>query len=190
MRVNTNYSLGLCLFCLFFLLPPDNAVSSTTNKSSPSSYNDSFEKLRDDIWKRSGVLSLGKQIFQIPEIEIQDGRLLIQTKTGDFQRGGFTSRWTLKGDFDIQVDCHMDFLDGTAGMDQVLLFVARDKYKRYFTIVGLTKRSDNEPVVFAVFKGQCTIFPHKRKITRVINSQLHTIPRRQGYQVNFGVYTY
>ncbi|MBW1780602.1 MAG: caspase family protein [Deltaproteobacteria bacterium] len=76
----------------------------------------------------------------------------MQTKTGDFQRGGLTSRWTLKGDFNIQVDCHMDFLDKTAGMDQVLLFVVRDKYKRYFTIVGLTKRSDNEPAIFAVFK--------------------------------------
>jgi len=116
------------------------AVQKNLPQAQIAHYNDAFEKLRDNIWKRSGVLPFGKNIFQIPEIGVQDGRLLIKTRTGDFQRGGLTSRWTLKGDFDIQVDCHMDFVDEAGDMDQLLLFVAKDKHTRYFTVVGLSKK--------------------------------------------------
>ena len=174
MRKIEFWLFALCLIYLSFLATKAIASSSETNttavqKSSPQTqiahYNDSFEKLRDDKWKISGVLPFGKQIFQIPEIGIQDVRLLIQTKTGDFQRGGLTSRWTLKGDFDIQVDCHMDFLDKTADMDQVLLFVAKDTHNRYFTVVGLAKRSDSEPSIFATFKEKGE--PLSRKWDRI-----------------------
>jgi hypothetical protein len=127
------------------------------------------------------VLPVGKNIFQIPEIGIQDGRLLIKTRTGDFQRGGLTSRWTFKGDFDIQVDCHMDFLDETADMDQLLLFVAKDKHNRYFTAVGLTKRSDNEPAVFAVFKEKRE--PLSRKWERIGDFQGTLRIVRIGYRI-------
>ena len=161
MRKIEFWLFALCLICLFFLAINASASSSeasttTVQKSLPQSqiahYNDAFEKLRDDIWKKSGVLPFGKNVFQIPEIGIQDGRLLIKTGTGDFQRGGLTSRWTLKGDFDIQVDCHMDFLDETADMDQLLLFVAKDKHNRYFTTAGLLKKPNNEPMVISAFK--------------------------------------
>ena len=174
MRKIEFWLFAVCLIYLSVLATKASASSSeasTTDvqKSLPQTqiahYNDSFEKLRDDIWKRSGVLPLGKNVFQIPEIGIQDGMLLIQTKTGDFQRGGLTSRWTLKGDFDIQVDCHMDFLDETADMDQVLLFVAKDKHNRYFTVVGLAKRSDSEPSIFATFKEKGE--PLSRKWERI-----------------------
>jgi tetratricopeptide (TPR) repeat protein len=151
----------MCLICVSILSIKANPLSSETSAIAASinlpqtqilHFNDTFEKLRDDVWKRSGVLPLGNQIFQIPEIGIQDGRLLIETKTGDFQRGGLESRWTLKGDFDIQVDCHMDFVDKTGDMDQTLLFVVKDKYSRYLTMVGLSKKPDNEPVIFGFSK--------------------------------------
>jgi len=178
MRKIEFWLFAVCLIYLSVLATKASASSSeasTTDvqKSLPQTqiahYNDSFEKLRDDIWKRSGVLPGGKNVFQIPEIGVQDGRLLIKTRTGDFQRGGLTSRWTLKGDFDIQVDCHMDFLDETADMDQLLLFVAKDKYNRYFVSVGLLRRPDNEPSIFAVFKegGE----PLSRKSDRIGNFQ-------------------
>jgi len=145
------------------------ASTTTGQKKLPQTqithYNDAFEKLRDDIWKRSGVLDFGKILFQIPEIGIRDGRLLIQTQTGSFQRGGLTSRWTLKGDFDIQVDCHINFLGETADMDQLLLFVAKDKYQRYFTVVGLAKRADSKPSIFATFKEKGA--PLSRKWERI-----------------------
>lgn len=174
MRKIEFWLFALCLIYLSLSATKTIASSSETyttavQKSLPqtqiSHYNDAFQKLRDDIWKRSGVLPFGKNVFQIPEMGIQDGRLLIQTQTGNFQRGGLTSRWTLKGDFDIQVDCHMDFLDETAGMDQLLLFVVKDKYNRYFTVVGLAKRADSKPSIFATFKEKGE--PVSRKWERI-----------------------
>ena len=161
MRKIKFWLFALCLIYVSLLATRVIASSSETSttavqnglpQSQITRYNDPFEKLRDDLWKNSGVLPFGKQIFQIPEIGIQDGRLLIKTKTGGFQRGGLESRWTLKGDFDIQVDCHMDFVDKTGDMDQVLLFVAKDKYNRYFTVVGLFKKPDSAPMVISLFK--------------------------------------
>ena len=176
MRKIEIYLFSLFLACLSLvatkaIASSSEAYTTAVQKSLPQTqmahYNDSFEKLRDDIWKSSGVLPLGKNIFQIPEIGIQDGRLWIQTRTGDFERGGLTSRWTLKGDFDIQVDCHMDFLDETADMDQLLLFVVKDKYVRYFTAAGLLKRPNNEPIVFSSFKEKGE--PLSRKWDRIGN---------------------
>ena len=176
MRKIEFWLFALCLICLSLSATKAIASSSETyttagQKNLPQTqiahYNDAFEKLRDDIWKRSGVLDLGKNIFQIPNIGIQDGRLWIQTQPGNFQRGGLTSRWTLTGDFDIQVDCHMDFLDGTADMDQLLLFVAKDKHNRYFTVVGLAKRGDSKPSIFATFKEKGA--PVSRKWERIGN---------------------
>ena len=161
MRKIEFWLFALCLICLSLSTTKAIASSSETyttalQRNLPqtqiSHYNDAFDKLRNDIWKRAGVLPGGKKIFQIPEIEIQNGRLLIQTKIDNFQRGGLISRWALKSDFDIKVDCHMDFLEETADMDQVLLFVAKDKHNRYFVSVGLVKKPDTEPVVFAIFK--------------------------------------
>ena len=174
MRKIEIYLFSLFLACLSLvatkaIASSSEAYTTAVQKSLPQTqmahYNDSFEKLRDDIWKSSGVLPLGKNIFQIPEIGVQDGRLLIKTRTGDFQRGGLTSRWTLKGDFDIQVDCRMDFVDEAGDMDQLLLFVAKDKHSRYFTVVGLSKRSDSKPSIFATFKEKGE--PLSRKWERI-----------------------
>jgi Glucodextranase, domain B/Tetratricopeptide repeat len=59
----------------------------------------------------------------------------------------------------------MDFLDGTADMDQLLLFVAKDRHNRHFTVVGLAKRADSEPSIFATFKEKGE--PVSRKWERI-----------------------
>lgn len=153
--------LSVALFCLSFIATNTTSLSSEfpptgneTNRfpSQKTRYSDSFEELKDDMWKVSGVLPLGKQIFKIPDIRIREGQLQIETKIGGFQRGGLESKWTLKGDFDIQVDCHMDFKDKTGDMEQALLFVADDKQNNSLTVVGLSKKQHDPPVVFSFFK--------------------------------------
>lgn len=153
--------LSVVLLCLSFMATNTPSLWSQTpptgnethrDLSQKIPYSDSFEKLRHDMWKVSGVLPLGKQMFQIPDIRVQDGRLQIQTKTGGFQRGGLESRWTLKGDFDIQVDCHMDFKNKTGDMEQALLFVANDKQNNSLAVLGLSKKEHDPPVVFSFFK--------------------------------------
>jgi len=46
-----------------------------------------------------------------------------------FSAGGLGSKYTIRGDFDIQVDCHIDFLEGDYDMDQLLVFAAIGKGK-------------------------------------------------------------
>ncbi len=160
MRRKIEYSFGLCLLCLSLLLPGGNAVSSTTNEPPPTSiqkntpyrestyYNDTFDKLRDDIWKESRIMPRGPQVRPLmPYITSTDGKLKIETKTGDFCKGGLVSKYALRGDFDIQVDCHMDFLKKTPQMDQSVLFAVREKDKGNRGYIGLAKRGDHKSVI-------------------------------------------
>ena len=137
-------------------MPVDRAAASETNKSAnlPSEkslaqgglayYNDSFDRLREDVWEEAQLPYSGK-ISHMPLIAVENGKLKISTRTGDFCKGGLGSRYTLKGDFDIQVDCQMDFLEWASGMDQVLLFVVQEKRSGEFVSIGLIKVSLRRP---------------------------------------------
>jgi hypothetical protein len=58
--------------------------------------------------------------FKAADLTIENGVLRVETKTGGFSKGGLVSKYKLRGDFDVQVDCHMDILVGKRDMDQVL----------------------------------------------------------------------
>ena len=154
---------GLCIYCLLFVAPVENAASSgmkpsnfSIEKSLPQSrlsyYCDSFNKLRNDIWEESELTYYGPQFTHMPDISIEDGRLRIETKTGGFSKGGLRSRYSLRGDFDIQVGCHMDFLEKTPDMDQALLFVVKGRYKEVYTFIGLSKRADRNSRIFTFYR--------------------------------------
>jgi hypothetical protein len=102
-------------------------------KSLPQSeleyYNDSFDKIRDDFWDRAGYLWREEQIqnFKLADMRFENGKLFISTKTGSFSKGGLASKYAFRGDFDIQLDCRINFLKGTSGMDQLLNFLVIDK---------------------------------------------------------------
>jgi len=102
-------------------LPPDRLAY----------YNDSFDKFRTDLWDKAGLLhnKVQEANFKLAKMRIQDGRLWIQTETGCFSKGGLGPTFTLRGDFDIQVDCRIDFLEGVYDMDQYIDFLVIEKGK-------------------------------------------------------------
>ena len=92
-------------------------------------YNDSFDRLREDVWDKAGYMHSEpvRANFRQANMVIEDGKLRIDTQTGSFSKGGLASRYVIKGDFDIQIDCHIDFLNGFQDMDQVVAFAVLDR---------------------------------------------------------------
>lgn len=106
-------------------------------------YSDPFDKMREDLWDMSADLYRDKLVrsFIQADLDFSDGQLIIRTKTDNFSIGGLSSRFYLRGDFDIQLDCRMEFKFGNFYMDQVFSFVAIDKVskpeKTSFVNIGL-----------------------------------------------------
>jgi len=159
MRGNKVYFFITYLICLLVLLPGANAGSFTfyIENGLPLSQlvhcNDAFDELRKDIWEPSQTPHYGTKISRMPDFSIEDGQLKIQTRTGHFSKGGLQSKYSLRGDFDIQVDCHMDFMGSAPGMDQVLQFVIEEKQNKSFSvIIGLAKKAKEKPVIFSLYQ--------------------------------------
>jgi hypothetical protein len=95
-------------------------------------YCDTFDKMREDLWDRAGYLyrEEQQQNYKQADMSFESGKLIIRTKTGSFSKGGLGSRYTLRGDFDIQLDCRMDFIRGLSGMDQLFVIGVFDTSKK------------------------------------------------------------
>lgn len=102
-------------------------------------YNDSFETLREDLWDKAGFIRQKAQLanFKLAAMRIENGQLIVETRAGCFSKGGLGSKFSLRGDFDIQVDCSIDFLSGKYDMDQIVDFVVFDKSKELKKYDGL-----------------------------------------------------
>lgn len=144
--------LGLLVFFIFgCTTAPSNTESraSYSHRSLPqeklSLYSDTFDTLRDDLWERSQYTWKKAQMenFKLADIYIENGKLKFETKTGGFSKAGLQSRYYLRGDFDIQMDCHIDFLKRNLDMDQRVLFVVveagREMMEAYQSIILLRK---------------------------------------------------
>ncbi|RLC31057.1 hypothetical protein DRH13_03545 [Candidatus Woesebacteria bacterium] len=108
-------------------------VEKSLPQSNLAYYSDSFDKLRDDIWNKAASLPKKAQLsnFKAADMTIENGQLKIVTKTGSFSKGAVASRYVIRGDFDVQVDCHMDFLDSIDDMDQLLSFGVHEARKEF-----------------------------------------------------------
>ncbi len=97
-------------------------VANSLPQSEIAYYNDTFDKLREDLWDRAGYINKEEQMqnFKQADMRFEGGKLAIRTKTGGFSKGGLGSSFSFRGDFDIQLDCRMDFLKGVSGMDHLL----------------------------------------------------------------------
>jgi len=129
-------SLHIVILAAFFLSSlgyVTDTASLKTEKSLPQNklayYNDSFDNFRTDLWEKAGGIPNEAQEanFKLAKMRIDDGKLRVETETGCFSKGGLASKYTLKGDFDIQVDCQIDFLKGLYDMEQSLAFVVIEK---------------------------------------------------------------
>lgn len=92
------------------------------------SYCDGFESFREDLWERAGHVFSREQLqnYKQARIDIRDGKLVMETETGCFSKGVLISKYQLKGDFDIQLDCETAFARDMGRMDHVLSFVTLD----------------------------------------------------------------
>ena len=134
----TKFWFLLCLFLLFsFNFSHLNAkdqipkIEGTISQEKLSYYNDSFDSHRTDLWDFAQLTYNPKQIskFKRADFKFNNGKLLIETKKGFFSKAGFESRFTLSGDFDIQIDCSTEFLNKSVGMDQRVLFSVSERGK-------------------------------------------------------------
>jgi len=118
-------------------------VENSLPQSELEYYNDSFDKMREDLWDRAGYLYREEQVknFKQADLGFENGKLIIRTQTGSFSKGGLSSKYALRGDFDIQLNCRMDFVKGISGMDQVLTIGVYDKNlkigKMSYALIGL-----------------------------------------------------
>ena len=106
-------------------------IEKTLPQNKLAYYNDSFDKFRTDLWEKAGYIYKKAQEanFKLAKMRIEDGKLWVQTETGCFSKGGLGSKYGLRGDFDIQVDCQIDFLEGAHGMDQLLTLLVIERGK-------------------------------------------------------------
>ena len=111
-------------------------------------YSDPFDKIRDDLWDRAGYLYREEQMenFKQADMYTDNGKLVLRTQTGSFSKGGLATRYALRGDFDIQLDCRMDFgkVISRTDMDQLFSFAVLDKSlragKMNFVVIGLVMK--------------------------------------------------
>ena len=168
-------------FSGFFLGCVTDTASLKMEKSLPQDklayYNDSFDKFRTDSWEKAGYIhsEAVKANFKLAKMEIKDGKLWVQTETGCFSVGGLGSRYAIRRDFDIQVDCQIDFLEGIYDMDQSLVFAA----------IGKGKEIGKDDTVFLCLlkKGGhdfSTIFSAARKNGRFHRGDWHKIENFDG----------
>ena len=129
-------------------------IKNSLPQSELEYYNDSFDKMREDLWDRAGYLYREEQVknFKQANLRFENGRLIIQTQTGSFSKGGLSSKYALKGDFDIQLDCRMDFIKGISSMDMDQ-FVNLGVFEKSLTmgkmntaIIGLSMKGGSDQV--------------------------------------------
>ena len=129
----------LTAFLLFFLGCVTDTASLKIEKSLPQNklayYNDSFDNFRSDLWDKAGYIYNEAQEanFKLADMRFEHGKLRIETKTGCFSKRGLGSKYVLRGDFDVQVDCKIDFLEGMHNMDQEIRFAVVEKSKKIVT---------------------------------------------------------
>lgn len=127
---------------------PEFVIEGSLPQSKLAYYNDSFDKFREELWEKAGAVWKEEQLanFKFADIQIENGKLKIETKTGSFSKGTVGSKFFLGGNFDIQIDCQIEFLDILISMDQWLYFVVMEKAEigwkyRNATIIGLIKKA-------------------------------------------------
>jgi len=127
--------LSLLIFAALLSCAGDKALLPAKNslpQDELAYYCDTFDKMREDLWDRAGYLyrEEQQQNYKQADMHFESGKLIIRTKTGSFSKGGLGSRYALRGDFDIQLDCRMDFIRGLSGMDQLFLIGVFDPSKK------------------------------------------------------------
>jgi hypothetical protein len=128
--------LLILVLCLPSCVPSSSSVvTDAPVKSLPPSelakYCDSFDGLREDLWEKEAVIpEAQRHNFKPGEVTAQGGKLTLETKTGAFSKVSFASKFLLRGDFDVQIDCSFRFLKKEVKMDQYVVVYVGETDKR------------------------------------------------------------
>jgi len=103
---------------------PPAGVRDSLPPAKLAHFNDTFDSFREDLWDKSGFLFQESQMrnYKAAAMRIENGQLVIETQKGSFSKGGLVTRYSLKGDFDIQLSCRFDFQENVSSFDQVMGF--------------------------------------------------------------------
>jgi hypothetical protein len=169
--------ISFAFLAMLFSCAMDKAemhVENSLPQNKLAYYKDSFDTQREDLWDKAGFVFSAAQManIKIADMTIEDGRLRIDTKTGGFSKGGLVSKFTLRGDFDVQLDFQIDFVAGEFDMDQVAGLGIVEKTKsgkpiRLFTI-GLLKKGKNKKG--EIFSGYREMGKYHSGYTRSIDN--------------------
>ena len=155
MKVCRNFPIILLLIVSFIFLgcksvhqeiektPP---IKNGLSNSELSYYNDSFDLFNEDLWELSGYFWNKQQMENmiLGDVKVRNGELILATKKGGFSRAGIGTKYRFKGDFDIQIDCKMNFIEGSINIAQQLDFVIveqsdKEIEDRNFVAYGILK---------------------------------------------------
>ncbi len=205
--MRTAKALMIGIFLAAFSATFPGCVTDTASlkikKSLPQSelayYNDSFDKLRTDLWDRAGYIpnDTQKANFKLAKTRIDHGQLNVETETGCFSKGGLGTKYGLRGNFDIQVDCRINFLESAYDMDQLLIFGVLDKGNDLDTLNSvflglLNQEGDDFNTIFSIVikkgklhrgnwdrQGKWEIFDGTLRIVR-IDDRISTLFKTKG----------
>ncbi len=130
MKKEMHVRLAMLWIIWFALLPgcvlPEKAprVENSLPAHRLAFFSDSFETMRPDLWEPAGMVHSEAQLenYKPAHARIRGGKLVITTETGCFSKGGLASTFRLQGDFDIQIDCRMDVMEGESEVDRIAVF--------------------------------------------------------------------
>jgi hypothetical protein len=152
-------------------------------------YNDSFDSFREDMWEKAVYyIAPTKTNFKQAAVGVENGRLKVETQTGSFSVGVIQSKFYLRGDFDVQVDCHVSFLKDISDMDQATWMVAIDRNvelgKGKFENVSLEVNKDGKSpaYIFGCYRKEGKPTPcYRKEIDNLFQGSLRIV--RVGNQV-------
>ncbi len=164
MRRAIALTIVILLLVSSYILPgcvtdtPTPKIDNSLPQNNLAYYNDTFDKLRNDLWDQAGLIYGKQQLqnYESADMRIEDGQLLITTKAGSFSKGGLLSKFELEGDFDVQIDCHLDFLKTAGDMDQAVAFAVLEKGPRppenQLVSITLLKKAGEASGIFSSYR--------------------------------------
>jgi hypothetical protein len=125
------FGISFCLSTICLAQQGKTGIEGGIPAEKLAYYEDSFQSFRSELWDRAGYLFTAEQMgnFRAADLEFGDSGLIVETVPGSFSKGGLGSKYVLRGDFEIQIGCEMDFYPLLQGMDQMLIFTVVDVKK-------------------------------------------------------------
>lgn len=115
--------LVACVFFACVSTEQDLKIENSLDHGKLTQYNDSFMILNENLWETlASARAWQEKNFKLGDILIEDDQLVIKTKTGAFSKATLRSKFALRGDFDIQIDCSIDLSEKVQNMTQNLFF--------------------------------------------------------------------